>query len=45
MKFLDNTLFLDILNIIFFGYGLNIIDINFQIMRMMMGAIRIDVFD
>jgi hypothetical protein len=33
------------LDIIFLDMVSNIIDINFQIMRMMMGATRRDVFD
>ena len=54
LKFLDNIVFLDILDMNFFGYfgycifwirfKLSLI-FNFQNMRMMMGATRRDLFD
>jgi hypothetical protein len=44
-EILDNTLFFGCMDNIFLDMISIIIDINFQIMRVMMGAIRRDVFD
>jgi hypothetical protein len=45
MKFLDNTLFLRYVDIIFLDIVSIIIDINCQIMRVMMRDTRRDVLD